>query len=44
MRPDQVMFFDDTAENVLGARWVGMAAVLVRSPADIQAALARLGC
>jgi putative hydrolase of the HAD superfamily len=44
LRPDQVMFFDDTAENVLGARQVGMAAVLVRSPADIQAALARLGC
>jgi putative hydrolase of the HAD superfamily len=34
-----MLFFDDTLENVDGARAVGMRAVHVRSPADVAAAL-----
>ena len=37
------LFFDDTPENVEGARTVGMQAVLVRSIADVREALLRLG-
>jgi putative hydrolase of the HAD superfamily len=43
LRPDQVMFFDDTAENVAGAEQAGMTAVLIRSAGDVQSACARLG-
>lgn len=43
LRPGQVMFFDDTTENVAGAAEVGMQAVLVRSPRDIRDALKWLG-
>ena len=40
--PD-VLFFDDLAENVAGARACGMQAVLVRSPGDVRAALLEHG-
>jgi len=39
---DRILFFDDTLANVEGARSIGMAAVLVRSPADVSEALAAL--
>jgi glucose-1-phosphatase len=38
----RILFFDDTPVNVEGARTIGMPAVLVRSPADVSAALAAL--
>ncbi len=38
-----LLFFDDLAENVAGAHAAGLQAVLVRSPADVRAALAALG-
>lgn len=41
--PRHVLFFDDLAENVDGARAVGMQAVLVRSIDDVRTALATLG-
>lgn len=37
---ERILFFDDTAPNVEGARAIGMPAVLVRSPADVLQALA----
>ena len=37
-----LLFFDDLADNVAGARAAGLQAVLVRSPADVRAALAAL--
>ncbi len=36
---DEILFFDDTHENVEGARAVGMQAVHVRSIADIERAI-----
>ncbi|MDP2818723.1 MAG: HAD family phosphatase [Polaromonas sp.] len=39
-----MLFFDDLAENVAGARAAGLQAVHVRSPADVRAALAAHGC
>jgi glucose-1-phosphatase len=39
----RIVFFDDVAENVDGARAVGIHAVQVKSPADIADALAALG-
>lgn len=36
---DRILFFDDTAENVEGARAVGMPAVLVSSIDDVRGAL-----
>jgi glucose-1-phosphatase len=39
-----LLFFDDLAENVAGARAAGLQAVCVRSPADVREALAALGC
>lgn len=41
--PDAVLFFDDLAENVAGARAAGLQAVQVRSPDDVAAALRGLG-
>ncbi|MES2686560.1 MAG: HAD family phosphatase [Pseudomonadota bacterium] len=38
-----ILFFDDLAENVTGARAAGLQAVLVRSPTDVRAALAAIG-
>jgi HAD superfamily hydrolase (TIGR01509 family) len=40
---EKVLFFDDTAENVEGARAVGMQAVHFRTADDARAALAVLG-
>jgi glucose-1-phosphatase len=42
-RAGEILFFDDTAENITGARAAGLQAVLVRSSDDIRAALDRLG-
>ncbi|MEZ5739488.1 MAG: HAD family phosphatase [Burkholderiaceae bacterium] len=39
----QALFFDDTEENIDGARRVGLRAVRVRCPADIDSALDDLG-
>lgn len=39
----RVLFFDDTLENVEGARAAGLAAVHVRSPQDVEDALRRHG-
>lgn len=43
LRPDQVMFFDDTPENAIGAEMAGLKTVLVHSAADIRTALTHLG-
>ena len=40
MGPAEILFFDDTPENVEGARDAGLQAVLVRSPTDVERALA----
>ena len=40
--PERVLFFDDIAENVAGARACGLQAVEVRSTADVELALERL--
>jgi len=40
VRAERILFFDDVAENVEGARAAGMQAVHVRSPADVAAAVA----
>jgi HAD superfamily hydrolase (TIGR01509 family) len=37
--PAQILFFDDTAANVEGARAAGLQAVHVRSPEDVAQAL-----
>lgn len=37
--PDSILFFDDMAENVAGARAAGMPAVHVRGPRDVRAAV-----
>jgi len=39
----RILFFDDSAENVAGARARGLSAVLVTSPDDVARALAALG-
>jgi FMN phosphatase YigB (HAD superfamily) len=41
--PHSILFFDDGAENVAGARAAGMQAVHVTSPDSVRDALARLG-
>ena len=41
--PREVLFFDDSPDNVEGARTVGMQAVVVHSIADIREALSPLG-
>jgi FMN phosphatase YigB (HAD superfamily) len=41
---DAILFFDDLAENVTGAQDAGLQAVHVREPADVRAALERIGC
>lgn len=41
--PSRILFFDDNADNVAGARAVGMQAVRVRSVADVAAALRERG-
>ncbi|SFN31985.1 HAD family phosphatase [Variovorax sp. OV329] len=42
--PQSLLFFDDLAENVAGARACGLQAVQVRSPQDVRSALLALGC
>jgi glucose-1-phosphatase len=39
----RIVFFDDLAENIEGARACGLTAVHVKSPDDVAAALAELG-
>jgi glucose-1-phosphatase len=41
---ESILFFDDTLANVGGALAAGLEAVHVRGPADVKAALLRLGC
>jgi putative hydrolase of the HAD superfamily len=41
--PGTILFFDDTPENIEGARRVGLEAVLVESPRDVGVALAGHG-
>ena len=38
---DRILFFDDTLANVEGARAAGLPTVWVRSPADVERAVAR---
>jgi len=38
-----MLFFDDTIENVMGARAAGLAAVHVKTPSDIRRALIEIG-
>ncbi len=42
--PERILFFDDAAENVAGARACGLMAVEVTSAADVERALGDLGC
>ena len=41
--PERILFFDDLAANVIGARAAGFNAVQVKSTADIRRALASMG-
>jgi glucose-1-phosphatase len=41
--PERIVFFDDLAENIEGARARGLLAVHVTSPDDVADALAALG-
>jgi putative hydrolase of the HAD superfamily len=43
MPAGRIVFFDDSAPNIEGARACGLQTVLVNSPADVAAALAALG-
>jgi putative hydrolase of the HAD superfamily len=43
LAPDRVLFFDDSAENVAGARACGLMAVEVTTAAGIEAALGDFG-
>jgi putative hydrolase of the HAD superfamily len=38
--PERILFFDDTAANISGARAVGFQAIRVHSPADVRRAAA----
>lgn len=40
--PERILFFDDTGENIKGARAAGLNAVQVHSPSDVERALAGL--
>jgi glucose-1-phosphatase len=42
--PQRILFFDDVAENVAGARECGLNAVQVATTADIERALGNMGC
>jgi FMN phosphatase YigB (HAD superfamily) len=39
VQPENILFFDDSLENIVGAEKVGMQTVHVRSPKDIKIAL-----
>ncbi len=41
MKPESIMFFDDTEENVAGASKIGMSAVHVRNFDDVRTSVAR---
>ena len=41
---NEILFFDDTEENVEGAKAAGLLAVHVTQPADIRMALVKYGC
>jgi len=41
-RLDEILFFDDSEENVIGARVAGMSAVLVNGHADVEQALSEI--
>ena len=43
LKVSELLFFDDTPENVAGARVAGMPAVLVKSTTDVRRALTQLG-
>ena len=43
VEPESILFFDDLAENVAGARAAGLRATQVRSPADVARVLDELG-
>ena len=43
IRSSAMLFFDDSVENVEGARAAGLQAVHVRSPADVRGALVGIG-
>lgn len=43
LEPGEILFFDDTAENVVGARRAGLQGVHVSGPADVGRALGNLG-
>ena len=40
---DTVLFFDDTPENVEGARNAGVHSVFVQAPSDVRQALLDIG-
>lgn len=42
-QPHQILFFDDTPGNVVGARMTGMEGVVVESAKDVRQVLSRLG-
>jgi FMN phosphatase YigB (HAD superfamily) len=43
IRLEAMLFFDDTAENVYGAKAVGMPAVHVKEHLDVKQALSKIG-
>jgi putative hydrolase of the HAD superfamily len=43
VQASEVLFFDDSAENIVGAISAGMRGVLVESPGDVGAVLGRYG-
>ena len=42
-RLNEMLFFDDSPENVAGAKAAGLQTVLVESPADIRQSLVSIG-
>ena len=43
VEPGEILFFDDTADNVAGARGAGLQGVHVKGPTDVRRALAERG-
>jgi putative hydrolase of the HAD superfamily len=43
LEPREILFFDDTADNIAGARRAGLQGVHVSGPADVARALGNLG-
>jgi putative hydrolase of the HAD superfamily len=41
--PGSILFFDDSIENVRGAREAGLRAIHVQGPADVKSALLEIG-